>query len=65
MISIKNLMERDLQELFEASLVGDSSRRVPVSAAIGTALWPPGDSLRTLLDRADAAMYRENADERR
>ena len=37
---------------------GDSSRKVTVSAAMGTAAWQPGDSLRTLLERADAAMYR-------
>jgi len=34
------------------------SRKVPVSAAIGMAEWQAGDSPRTLLDRADAAMYR-------
>jgi diguanylate cyclase (GGDEF)-like protein len=39
--------------------VGDTSRKVPVSAAIGAAEWHAGDSLRTLLDRADAAMYRD------
>lgn len=39
--------------------VGDSSRKVAVSAAIGAAAWQAGDSLRTLLDRADAAMYRD------
>lgn len=39
--------------------VGDGSRKVPVSAAIGAAEWQPGDSLRTLLDRADAAMYQD------
>jgi PleD family two-component response regulator len=38
--------------------LGDASRRVPVSAAMGTAEWKPGDSVRTLLDRADAAMHR-------
>jgi diguanylate cyclase (GGDEF)-like protein len=38
--------------------LGDTSRKVPVSAAIGTAEWQAGDSPRTLLDRADAAMYR-------
>jgi diguanylate cyclase (GGDEF)-like protein len=38
---------------------GDTSRKVAVSAAIGTAAWQAGDSLRTLLDRADAAMYRD------
>lgn len=43
--------------------VGDASRRVPVSAAIGTAAWQAGDSLRTLLDRADAAMYRDKRSE--
>jgi diguanylate cyclase len=37
--------------------VGDTSRKVAVSAAIGTVEWQAGDSLRTLLDRADAAMY--------
>jgi len=35
------------------------SRKVAVSAAIGTAEWQEGDSLRTLVDRADAAMYRD------
>jgi diguanylate cyclase (GGDEF)-like protein len=39
--------------------VGDTSRKVAVSAAIGAAEWQAGDSLRTLLDRADAAMYRD------
>jgi diguanylate cyclase (GGDEF)-like protein len=39
--------------------VGDTSRKVVVSAAIGVAEWQAGDSLRTLLDRADAAMYRD------
>ena len=38
--------------------LGDTSRKVAVSAAIGTAEWQAGDSLQTLLDRADAAMYR-------
>ncbi len=39
---------------------GDAgSRKVAVSAAIGAAEWQAGDSLRTLLDRADAAMYRD------
>jgi diguanylate cyclase (GGDEF)-like protein len=37
--------------------VGDTRRKVAVSAAIGAAEWRPGDSLRMLLDRADAAMY--------
>lgn len=39
--------------------VGDASRKVAVSAAIGSAESRPGDSLRTLLERADAAMYRD------
>jgi len=39
--------------------VGGISRKVAVSAAIGAAHWQAGDSLRTLLDRADAAMYRD------
>jgi len=39
--------------------VGSASRKITVSAAIGTAEWQPGDSPRTLLERADAAMYRE------
>jgi diguanylate cyclase (GGDEF)-like protein len=39
--------------------VGDTSRKVAVSASIGVAAWQAGDSLRTLLDRADAAMYRD------
>ncbi len=38
--------------------LGDASRKVAVSAAIGTAAWQAGDSLQTLLDRADAAMYK-------
>jgi diguanylate cyclase (GGDEF)-like protein len=37
--------------------VGNASRKITVSAAIGTAEWHPGDTTRTLLDRADAAMY--------
>jgi hypothetical protein len=30
-----------------------------VNAAVGAAEWQAGDSLRTLLDRADADMYRD------
>lgn len=39
--------------------LGDGSRKVAVSAAIGAAESRAGDSLRTLLERADAAMYRD------
>jgi len=39
--------------------VGEATRRVPLDAAVGTAEWEPGDSLQTLLERADAAMYRD------
>ena len=39
--------------------VGDTNRKVLLSAAIGVAEWQAGESLRTLLDRADAAMYRD------
>jgi diguanylate cyclase (GGDEF)-like protein len=39
--------------------VGDTSRKVTVNAAVGAAEWQTGDSLRTLLDRADADMYRD------
>jgi diguanylate cyclase (GGDEF)-like protein len=39
--------------------VGDTRRQAAVSAAIGTAEWREGDSMRTLLERADAAMYRD------
>lgn len=38
---------------------GDSHRKVGVAAAIGVAEWRPGDTLRTLVDRADAAMYED------
>jgi diguanylate cyclase (GGDEF)-like protein len=38
--------------------VGKANRKVAVSAAIGAAEWQVGDTLRTLLERADAAMYR-------
>jgi diguanylate cyclase (GGDEF)-like protein len=38
--------------------VGEESRKVPLSAAVGIAGYRTGDTLRTLLDRADAAMYR-------
>jgi diguanylate cyclase (GGDEF)-like protein len=38
---------------------GETRRKVAVSAAIGVAEWQAGDSLRTLLERADAAMYRD------
>ena len=38
--------------------VGDSIRKVAVSASIGAAAWQASDSLRTLLERANAAMYR-------
>jgi len=37
----------------------NASRRVPVSAAIGLAEWQSGDSVQSLLSRADAAMYRD------
>jgi diguanylate cyclase (GGDEF)-like protein len=39
--------------------VGDASRKIAVSTAIGAAAWEAGDSLRTLVGRADAAMYRD------
>jgi diguanylate cyclase (GGDEF)-like protein len=39
--------------------VGDTSRKVAVNAAVGAAERQAGDSLRTLLDRADADMYRD------
>jgi diguanylate cyclase (GGDEF)-like protein len=39
--------------------VSDAGRKVAVTAAIGAAVWQAGDSLRTLLDGADAAMYRD------
>ena len=39
--------------------VGETTRKVALSAAIGATEWQAGDSLRTLLDRADAAMYRD------
>lgn len=39
--------------------VGETPRKVAVNAAIGAAEWQAGDTLRTLLDRADAAMYRD------
>lgn len=39
--------------------VGDASKKIPVSAAMGAAEWQPGDTLRSLLDRADAAMYND------
>jgi diguanylate cyclase len=38
--------------------VGDANRKIALSAAIGAAEWQAGESLRTLLERADAAMYR-------
>jgi diguanylate cyclase (GGDEF)-like protein len=39
--------------------VGNTTRKVAVSAAVGAAEWQEGDSLRTVLDRADAGMYRD------
>jgi diguanylate cyclase len=36
-----------------------ASRKIAVSASIGAAEWQSGDSLRTLVERADQAMYRE------
>ena len=38
---------------------GSASQKVAVTAAIGAAVWQTGDSLRTLLEAADAAMYRD------
>jgi diguanylate cyclase (GGDEF)-like protein len=38
---------------------GDGSRKVTVSAAIGAAEWQPGDTMRSIVDRADAAMYQD------
>ena len=37
--------------------VGDTNQKVTLTAAIGAAEWQAGDSLRTLLERADGAMY--------
>lgn len=39
--------------------VGDANRKVAVSAAMGSAEWQPADTLRTLVDRADQAMYQD------
>jgi len=39
--------------------VGNASRRIGISAAVGAVEWQTGDTPRTLLDRADAAMYRD------
>jgi diguanylate cyclase (GGDEF)-like protein len=39
--------------------VGDTTHKVAVTAAIGAAEWRTGDTQQTLLDRADAAMYRD------
>jgi diguanylate cyclase (GGDEF)-like protein len=38
--------------------IGHAARKVPIDAALGIAGWRQGDSLRSILDRADAAMYR-------
>jgi len=38
--------------------IGNVTRRVPVTASIGTAEWKPTDTRNTLIDRADAALYR-------
>ncbi len=39
--------------------VGEATRKVPVRAAIGSATHKHGDTLRSLLERADAAMYQD------
>ena len=39
--------------------VNDASRKVATERRCRAAEWQAGDSLRTLLDRADAAMYRD------
>ncbi len=36
----------------------EGTRKIAVDAAIGLSAWQPGDTLRSLVDRADAAMYR-------
>jgi len=38
---------------------GNGSKKVPLTAAVGAAEWKAGDTLRSLMDRADAAMYRD------
>ena len=38
---------------------GGGTRKTAVRAAIGAAEWQPGDTMQSLLDRADAAMYRD------
>jgi diguanylate cyclase (GGDEF)-like protein len=30
----------------------------PITVSIGVAIWQPGDSCKTLMSRADVAMYR-------
>jgi len=36
----------------------EGTRKISVDAAVGLSAWQPGDTLRSLVDRADAAMYR-------
>ena len=40
---------------------GSGQRKVQISAASGVASWQAGDTARTILQRADAAMYEHKA----
>lgn len=42
--------------------VGGCPRQVMVNAAVGVAAWRAGDTVTTILERSDAAMYQEKAE---
>jgi diguanylate cyclase (GGDEF)-like protein len=49
--------ERLRRALEEAPILDKSGERVPVTASIGVAFWTAGESLESLVSRADQAMY--------
>jgi diguanylate cyclase (GGDEF)-like protein len=54
------IMERITRWLFGRYTIraNGSTHKVTVDAAVGIATWQPGDTLRSLLERGDTAMYR-------
>jgi diguanylate cyclase (GGDEF)-like protein len=51
--------ERVSRRVFGEYKIGSAAGtlKIPVDAAMGLAVWQPGDTLRSLIERADSAMY--------
>jgi two-component system cell cycle response regulator len=49
--------ERLRQAIEGHRIVDAAGERIPVTASVGLAAWHPGESLESLVDRADRAMY--------